>query len=241
MRYSVAAAVVLAIVPVVAGCGADEQGGATLPPVTTARVPAASATAPPDEARLRAALLGVSDLPAGFAAVPDPERDLGLPPAPDAAASSRSTTDPTACASVLAEVADQVPGASARAAARFAGPDFAGIDTDAAGYSGSGAVDAFGRIQQTLTGCGTYSGTDADGVPVTYRLGGLDQHAVGDASVAVRLVTTSEGVTMVSDAVIAVVGGVVVQVVASGQRPVDPTVVAGLARTAVDRLRLGAV
>ncbi len=242
MTYARTVALVLAAAPVLAACGADEPVGAALPPVTTGTVPVDPGTpTPPDQARLQAALLDVGDLPAGFAAVPDPEQDLGLPAAPDAGPETAPATDPAACAGVFAEIADQSPGAVARAVARFAGPGFTSIDTDAAGYDGTGAVDTFDRVQQTLTECGTYSGTDADGVAVTYLLGGLDQPAVGDGSVAVRLLTASDGVTLVSDAVIAVVGGVVVQVVASGQEPVDPAVLTGLARTAVDNQRRGTV
>ncbi|WP_246098028.1 sensor domain-containing protein [Rhodococcus spelaei] len=193
-----------------------------------------------DAARLQAALLTAADLPAGFVALPDPVRDLGLPPATAAAGADKSSTTPQACAEVLREVADQSPGSLTRAAVRFGGPSFTSIDTDAASFPATGASQAFTRIQSTLTQCTEYRGTDADGVQVGYRLGGLDQSKVGDASTAVRLTTASDGVTMTSDVVIAMVGSTVLQVVASGQQPVEPEVLTGLASTAVDRIR-GAV
>ncbi|MFC4602130.1 sensor domain-containing protein [Rhodococcus kronopolitis] len=227
-----------------AGCASsDEPTGAPLPPLPTAVTAPANPGATPitDQHRLQSALLTTAQLPAGFVALPDPVRDLGLPPAADdQPTADRSSTDPQVCASVLREVADQSPGAATRAAARFGGPDFASIDTDAASFAGDGAARAFETVQQTLAACGQYRGTDADGVAVTYRLGGLDQPAVGDASIAVRLQTTSDGLTMTSDAVYAVVGSTVVQVVASGQEPIEPAVLTGLAADAVDRLRGGA-
>ncbi|MGW0175812.1 sensor domain-containing protein [Rhodococcus sp. NPDC003322] len=228
----------LAVTPALVSCGEDSSDP-VLPPVTTVAAPTAPATTTVDEAGLTAALLTVADLPAGFAALPDPVADLGLPEAAADSESDRSSTDPQACAGVLAPIADQVPGAAAQGVARFAGPDFTSIDTDAAAYPDSGAAQAFTAVQSTFASCADYSGTDADGVTVHYRLGGLDQPTVGDASVAVRLETSSEGFTMTSDTVVAVVGGAVVQVTATGQQPIEPAVLTRLARTAVDRLRAG--
>ncbi|MFE3289859.1 sensor domain-containing protein [Rhodococcus sp. NPDC059234] len=224
-------------------CGGGSEAQPTaLPPVVTVAAPATPNAGPiGDPNRLQAALLTTAELPAGFVALPDPVRDLGLPPASTSAGADKSSTTPQACAQVLAEVADQSPGSLARAAARFGGPDFTSVDTDAASYADNGAAQAFTRIQSTLTQCTAYSGTDADGVRVDYNLGGVDQPTVGDASTAVRLTTTSDGVTMTSDVVVAVVGSTVLQVVASGQRPVEPAVLTGLARTAADRIRGAAV
>ncbi|MGW6694697.1 sensor domain-containing protein [Rhodococcus sp. NPDC054953] len=232
-----AVAALIGSAAVLTGCGGDDRDAA-LPAVTTVAAPAAPADAPTlDPARLPAALLTVADLPAGFAALPDPVTDLGLPPASEDPQPDRSSTDPRECAAVLAPIADQVPGAAAHAAARFAGPAFSSVDTDAASYSGIGAAQAFGTVQATFAACAEYAGTDADGVAVQYRLGGLDQPTVGDASVAVRLETSSDGFTMISDTVLAVVGGTLVQVTATGQQPIEPSVLTDLARTAVERLR----
>ena len=223
----------LLVLPLLVACGGDTA--ASLPPLTTAAPPTATTAAGSFyDAALRAALLGQADLPVGFVPLPDPVDDLGLPPASESAESDLSSTEPRVCADVLAPISDQAPGATAQAVARFTGPDFASIDTDAAAYADAGA--AFAAVQRTLAACTEYSGTDADGIAVTYRLGGLDQPSVGDASIAVRLETGSEGFTMVSDTVIAVVDGVVVQVTATGQDPVDPGVLTALARTAAENL-----
>ncbi|MFD1813023.1 sensor domain-containing protein [Rhodococcus gannanensis] len=231
------AALPLLALPLLTACVGDGEDTAPSSALTTVAAPTATTASSLDDAGLRSALLDVADLPVGFAPVADPVDDLGLPPAAETSESDRSSTDPAACADVLAPIADQSPGATARATSRFSGPDFTSIDTDAAAYPDAAA--AFTAVQTTLTACSEYSGTDADGVDVTYRLGGLDQAPVGDASTAFRLTTTSEGFTMVSDTVIAVVGGVVVQVTATGQDPIDPAVLSDLARTAADNLRSG--
>ncbi|MFF0817060.1 sensor domain-containing protein [Rhodococcus sp. NPDC003318] len=235
----VAAVTALAVASLLTGCGGDAASTPDLPSVTTVAPPAPTDVSVLDSAALDAALLTADDLPVGFAALPDPVADLGLPSASEDPEPDRSSTDPQRCADVLAEIADQVDGASARAVARFTGPDFTSVDTDAAVYPDGAAGAAFTAVQDTFTACGQYTGTDADGYAVQYRLGGLDQPSVGDASVAVRLETTSDGFTMTSDAVIAVVGPTLLQVVATGQEPVDPAVLAELARTAVDKLKQG--
>nr|WP_246045017.1 sensor domain-containing protein [Rhodococcus oryzae] len=240
MRGTRVLACAAAALPLLAGCGGSggEEASSSLPPLPAQVTASATAGAGPitDPARLKAALLTTADLPAGFAPLADPVQDLGLPPAPEYDAADRSSTDPQACAAVLREVADQVPGSTARAVARYGGPDFTSVDIDAASYPDGGAAGALARVQETLSGCTEYRGTDADGFEVQYRVGGLEQPAVGDASVAVRLLTSSDGVTMTSDVIIAQVGSTLVQLVASGQQPIGQDLLARLARTAADRV-----
>ncbi|WP_231496553.1 sensor domain-containing protein [Rhodococcus sp. UNC363MFTsu5.1] len=240
MRAARALVCATVALPLLAGCAGSDGGESptSLPPLPARATAAATAGAGPitDPARLKAALLTTTDLPTGFAPLADPVQDLGLPPAPEYDAADRSSTDPQACAAVLREVADQAPGSTARAVARFGGPDFTSIDIDAASYPDGGAAAALNRVQDTLSGCTEYRGTDADGFEVQYRLGGLDQPAVGDASVAVRLLTSSDGVTMTSDVIIAQVGSTLVQLVASGQQPIGQDLLTRLARTAADRV-----
>ncbi|AOW94707.1 hypothetical protein BFN03_09445 [Rhodococcus sp. WMMA185] len=239
----VAACTLLAVFSLSACSSASDEPEATgaLPPLGPA------VTASPDQsgvpfagqAALQAALLDVGDLPVGFSPVPTLE-DLGLQPAPEAAdrgAASAASTDPAECGAILSPVADQRIGAVSSASSSFTGPGFASIDQDAASYAtGADAADAFAQVQNRLDGCTEYSGTDADGVHVQNRIGGLDQQPVGDASVAFRLATTSAGFDLVSDVVVAVVGTTVTQLVATGQDPIDADVFGGLAHTAVDKL-----
>ena len=156
-------------------------------------------------------MLAAQELPAGYAAIPDPVRDLGLDPAPDYDSPDRSGTDPDECANVLAPISEQRADASSDAVVRYSGPNFSSIDEDAASYLDDEAAQVFGAVQETFAGCATYTGTDADGFAVDYRLEPRDQETIGDASASVRLTTTSEGVSLVSEAVVAVVDRTVMQ------------------------------
>ncbi|MDI9950091.1 sensor domain-containing protein [Rhodococcus sp. IEGM 1305] len=242
-RGTVAASCSLFAVLALSACSSTASGdsgaGASLAPlgpvVTVA--PDAAGTPFTDRGALKAALLDVGDLPVGFTPVPDPEDDLGLPPASGSADSDKSSTDPAECGAVLSPVADQRAGAVASASGWFTGPGFATIDQDAASYgTGADASAAFAAVQDRLVGCTEYTGTDADGVQVQYRVGGREQQPAGDASVAFRLVTTSEGVSLVSDVVVVVVGSTVTQLVATGQDPIDAGVLGDLTATAVAKL-----
>ena len=247
MTARTATATALAAIALTASAACSTSGEATdAPPAAAGLTPlSATATAPQptsapfaDSASLAAAMITVSDLPLGYTV-------LDLPPAdsdPNAGDSSedRSGTDPAACAGVLASVASQYPGSVADASVTFSGPDFSSVDQDAASYPAGGAPMAFEAVQNTLRDCGSFSGTDAVGVHVDYAVGALpddDSAGVGDASVTFTVRTTSEGLTLVSDAVVAVVGSTVVQLVATGQDSADPVLLHDLADTAVDRLR----
>jgi len=251
-RLTLAAAGVVLVCGVaacaVAGCGsssdsAASSAGPALAPVGPV-VPAPDPpTGPPfvDSDRLYAALLDPTDLPAGFAEIPDPEQ-LGMPASPEDdtphdAAADRSSTTPAECADVLAPIGDQAPGSLAAAIVRYGGPGFSSVDADAASYSEAAVGHVFGAVQELLARCESYSGTDADGVAVQYRVGGLDLDGVGDASTAVQVVTTSEGFTLVSDVVIGVVGSTVFAVSATRDTPFDPAFVTELGRVQAERLR----
>jgi hypothetical protein len=194
------------------------------------------ATGPPitDSAALAADLLTAADLPVGYAS-------LDLPTDPAATAGDadvdRASTDPADCAQVLAPITTQVPGALAQASAHYGGPGFAGIDVDAASYPADRTGAAFDSVQQRLGRCTTYDGTDADGYAVEYRVADLPMPGVGDASRAVRVTTTSEGLTLISDVVIAVAGSTLFQLAATQQIPIDGATLAELAQAQADRLR----
>lgn len=168
---------------VVTGCGSDDSPSADtttqvsapqvgLTPFTAA--PAASLSgAPLDRDALQRAALTLSELPADFDIVPDPVDDLGLAPAPESSEADKSSTDPAVCAQVLAPIATQAPESVADLSDMFTGPDFTSIDQDSASYAdGTAAAAAFEKLQTTLAGCAEYSGTDADGTKITYRVGG---------------------------------------------------------------------
>jgi hypothetical protein len=85
--------------------------------------------------------------------------------------------------------------------------------------------------------CTAYSGTDADGVTVEYRIADLSGPRVGDSSRSVRVTTMSDGLTLTSDVVIGVVGSTVFQLSATATSPVDGALLTGLAQKQADRLR----
>ncbi|TSE01231.1 hypothetical protein FOS14_05755 [Skermania sp. ID1734] len=236
------APVAIALTILVAGCSHGDDSAAQDPALSPlpARVAAPStATAPPvaDSAQLQSALLTVADLPPGFAQLP-----AGPPGDPTGPRDSndKSHTDPAECANILAPVAQQFRGASANAVSRFGGPNFASIDIDAASYPASGVGQAFAAVQHTLRDCGHYSGTDADGIAVENWVGGsVQQPRIGDAAVTYRVITSSDGVRLTTDAVVAVVGSTVMQLAAAGQTAIDPALLATLANKQAERLRSG--
>ncbi|CCQ16192.1 putative uncharacterized protein [Rhodococcus sp. AW25M09] len=232
------AALSLVGVAAAAGCSSDAPSStpAVVPTAVAAPDPLRGAAVTDDDV-LGAAMLGPSELPNGFTSIPDPVRDLGLDPAPGYDSPDKSGTDPAECAAVLAPVSEQLDGAASTAVARFSGPDFSSIDEDAASYSGTGAADAFASVQQAWVGCTEFSGTDADGVGVEYELAGREQPQIGDASVSVRLTTSSEGFTLISDVVVAVVDSTVMQIVVSDRSGLEPETVTAVAEAAAERIR----
>ncbi|MCA1006789.1 hypothetical protein LCL87_13775 [Rhodococcus hoagii] len=210
------------------------------PVVTAPTQPAAGPIT--DPAALRTALLTAADLPVGFVALPGAERSAedSADGSADDGSGPQPTTNPTRCANVLDTIARQARGAVAAAESNFSGPGFTSIDVDAASFPGTGAAEAFSTVQTTMRQCTAYTGTDGEGVVVDYRIEPLATPTIGDASTAIRLVTTSDGFSLVSDAVVAVVDSTVVQVVATGPEPVDAGVLEGLARGSAERIRAAA-
>lgn len=242
-RIAVATLAGIAVAASATACSGNDSDNAAPAPSGPALRPSVTApptaSAPPisDAVKLAASLLTAPDLPAGFTPIDTPGQDPAEPAGPDADKSDKSRTEPKECAAVLSPVSDQQAGSVSRAVSRFTGPDFSSIDIDAASYPAPGGAGAFARVQQLFGSCRSYSGTDADGISVQYALSSIDQPVAGDASVAVRATTRSEGLVLTSDVVVAVVGSTVVQISATGQQPIDPAVLTSIATKQVDRLR----
>ncbi|UGT41043.1 hypothetical protein LTV02_34645 [Nocardia yamanashiensis] len=213
----------------VSGCGTKDSGS-PLPSFGPSVTPPAGSgpAAALDQVTLRNDLLDAGQLPSGYTAFPDP--------APGSTSGAGSTTDPARCAKVLAPVADQAPGAAASAVAEFGGPNFASVDIDAASYANGGAAQAFSAVQSLLRECTKYSGTDADNTKVEFRLGGLEQPNAGDASIAFRVHTTSQGVTLYSAVSVILVGATVVQINMSGASEPDSQQLSALTAAQVRKL-----
>jgi hypothetical protein len=213
-----------------AGCGSAHHD--SLPELgATVTAPKPTAPAVTDSDALQARLLAVAQLPPGYTQLPDAGPGNG----PEQA--DHSHTDPPACANVLAAVSDQAPGASAHAAVHYSASNFASIDIDAASYPDNGAPQVFSTLQGLLHRCRSYSGTDADGTPIHYQTGGLDQPPAGDACASFQVHTTSGGLTLYSAATIAVVGSTIVQIVETAPQPVSPTTLTDLTAEQVHHLQ----
>ncbi|WP_227982974.1 hypothetical protein [Nocardia spumae] len=223
------AAVVLAgVVAGVSACGNHDQSLPALP--STVAAPPITAPAVTDSEVLRALLLGPADMPAGFTQLDDAAPGNGPTP------QDRSRTEPAECAKVLAPVADLYAGPTARSAAHYSSPNFASIDIDIASYADGGAAQAFSAVQKLAHACGSYSGTDADGTSVSYRLGGLSQPAAGDASTSFQVRTTSEGMSLYSAATVAVVGSTIVQIAETSPAQVEPNALRDLTDKQIRRM-----
>lgn len=215
----------------VTACGNSKDSAGPLPSLGPAVQPTQSPGGAPvlDQYTLRADLLDLTAMPAGFTALDDPP--------PGAAGGAGAKTDPAACAKVLEAIAVQAPGAAAQAAAQFAGMNFASVDIDAASYANGGAAQAFSTVQSLLTGCTKYSGTDADNTKVEFRLGGLNQPQAGDGSTGFQVRTTSEGLTLYTDVSITLVGSTVVQIAYSDAKEPDPQQLSAMTAAQVRKLR----
>lgn len=203
--------------------------------MTTVAAPPVGAGTPPTDDQLAAALLTRTDLPVGFE--PSPTlADFGLP---EPEGPDLGSTDPATCAAVLAPVATQVAGASGSAEASFTGGDFQTVDQTIAGYAPDAIPAAFDTIQATLLDCPQFTGTDADGVAVDYRVSAGPQLAdlpeAADAVLTFRLSTSSEGITLTTDAVVAAVGTSILQIGAGGLEPIGDDVLSAITAIAVER------
>lgn len=246
-----AIAVAASALVLVAGCGSDAASdGPTagqaappqvaLDPFTPNASPVTLAGTPLDEAALHRAALTSDDLPAGFVASAAPGDDSVDQSAPETQSGSTasSSTEPAVCASVLAPISDQVAGSLAQISSMFTGPDFASIDQDSASYpDGAAANAAVLGLQTTLAACTRYSGTDADGTAISYRVGSTPASAVGDTSFSYRIITESGGFTLVTDVIVAAVGTTLTQVAATAPSPIAPDALTSLAAAAAQRLR----
>ncbi|MDG3012010.1 sensor domain-containing protein [Rhodococcus sp. D2-41] len=223
-----------------AACGGGAPAAPALPTLGPARTaPAPTAGPITDAAKLMTTVVAPEDLPPGFSELPGGDGTALVDPAAPSttAGPDRSGTDPATCAKVLSPIADQSPGAVSRTAIHYTGPGLRSVDQDSASYPGVGARDAFAAAQHVLAGCTAYSGTDADGTHITYRLGGLDQPQSGDASTSFQLHATSAGTTLVFDVTILVVGATVTQIAASGTEPFDAAAMTRMSAAAADHLR----
>ncbi|WP_040795449.1 sensor domain-containing protein [Nocardia higoensis] len=235
MRTTAYAAAVVTTLALLTGCGSSEGAGSEADQVDLGAlgpiVPAAPVTDPvfTDADNLALRLLGEDDLPAGMVAAYDPADPSTRP------ASVPSPTTPAGCGKVLMALGYQRPEAIAWTGVAYDGPEFAGIDIDAASYAEAGP--AFTAVQETLHNCAEYFGEDGEGARIDYRLGALDQPPAGDASTSFQLHMTSEGATLVAQATLVQVGSTLVQIAVTAPEASDPALLAELTAAQVRALR----
>ncbi|GGK65744.1 sensor domain-containing protein [Nocardia camponoti] len=228
LRVGVAASTcVLAV-----ACGSNDE------PSFGATVSAAKGTgAVLDSTQLTARMLGGSDLPGDFTAMPPRSTDASTSPVPESA-----LTNPADCARLLTTIAKQWPGASGTASVQFAGPSYATIDVDMASYQDAALTPAFDALQAQPRRCGKYSSEDA-GVAVDYRTEPLTLPTLptlptlGDASTAFVVTAKSDDMTLTSSAALAQVGNTLVQVVVTAPESIDPGVLSDVMGAQVRKLR----
>ncbi|WP_194819440.1 hypothetical protein [Nocardia sp. XZ_19_385] len=213
-------------------CSSDSPDDKPAPPAFGPVATAAPAGGAPitDSDVLLARLLDPADLPSGFTpsgASRSADFPLGDPP----------PTKPAGCEKVMTPIGEQRPEARAWNFIGYSGPNFSSIDIDAATYPSDQLAPAFTAIQQTLRGCTTYSGADADETAIDFRLGGLEQPPAGDAATAFQLRTTSDGITLVTLVSLVQVGNTLTQVAVTAPDAVDPGVLTAVTAAQVRRLQ----
>ncbi|MFD6160318.1 hypothetical protein ACFWF7_28205 [Nocardia sp. NPDC060256] len=217
----------------VAACGSSKSAApasAELPPLGPAATAAPVTVAPITDAdRLHDQLLTSTNLPPNFTM---------LPTRVDAPAGAQdSPTDPAECAKVLTPLSAQRPGSLAKAAVQYSGPNFSSVDIDAASFANDVVAPAFSEVQATLRRCTHYSGNDATGIAVDYRVGGLTPPQAGDAATAFQVRATSDGLTLYSSVAIVQVGSTLAQVAVTAPEPVEAGVLSDLTAAQVRRLQ----
>ncbi|MFF0542349.1 hypothetical protein ACWEQ0_11545 [Nocardia thailandica] len=221
----------------VSACGADEDTDTPAPPPAPPALGAAVPAAPgvgvsiPDSALLAAGLLGTTDLPSDFTALP-PRTGSSV-----ASGAEVAPTTPAECAKILVPLAAQYPGSTAAAQATYAGPDFSSIDIDAAAYPDAALAPAFASFQALVSRCASYSGADGTGIHIEYRAGALPQPPAGDASTAFQVNTSSEGLTLYSAVSLVQVGNTLVQIAVTAPSAVEPGVLTDVTAAQVRKLR----
>ncbi|WP_405162306.1 hypothetical protein OG203_39405 [Nocardia sp. NBC_01499] len=224
---------VAATTALVAACGSPKSAAPAAPELPPLGPVAAAApvTGSPiaDADRLHDQLLTNTNLPPNFTLLPAR--------AETPADAQGSPTDPAECVKVLTPLGEQLPGALTKSSVQYSGPNFSSIDIDAASYRDDAVAPAFSDVQATLRRCAHYSGTDATGIHVDYRVGGLAQPKAGDALAAFQVRTTSEGLTLNSSVAIVQVGNTLAQVAVTAPESVDAGVLSDLTAAQVRRLQ----
>lgn len=221
MRRRLLTALVIVGMLILSACGGGDDRAATLPPEEAAG-PTTQSRAPQPaqrtEAELRAALLTVTDLPAGFTVDTSPE--------------SASTT--SGCEQLDALKRQGGSELEARFTKGSYGPFVS--ETLKQGPSEAATHDALVKMSGALSQCRTFSTKADDGSTVTMKLGPLSFPKLGDETFALRMTADSQGLTLAGDMVVIRQDAVGILITNLAFGTVDTQLTETVAHTAVAKL-----
>ncbi len=220
----------------VAGCGGKPERADTLPvaddpstPVVTTKAPVP--TAPPVQkakvltaAQAKRALLTLDDMPTGW-----------TQEKPDSDDDDDETVTPKRCQALL-DAIDKQGDPVTEAEAAFSAGDFGPNLDQSVGSWSTSQLSVLKKMADAFRQCPKFTSTSKDGTSATFQASGLSFPNLGDRTLALRLKTKSDGLTVVLDVVYIVKGNNGIALMTSGLQPLDGATLEKLARKAVTRL-----
>ena len=185
--------------------------------------------------RSAAALLALSDMPAGYQVTSDNSSSSPSSPGPEVS-SSDPGCQPLADLGASGKPPESVAGAQSPQFA--ATPDGPFIDENLAGYASPAAAQAFlDRLTKAIQSCKKFTETQPDGTKVDIGVSPLPFPAKGDAGSASRLGFTVQGQPVVADAVVSRVGSTLVAVINTALQNTDSALTSAVVDAAIAKVR----
>jgi hypothetical protein len=190
--------------------------------------PEATAGDPLTEAQIKAALLTVQDMPTGWAGQkPEPEGD------------DNDVIEPQECQAALDAIEDMTggkPKAKGNAAFNKGGPFGVTIEQGIESYADEIPDGALQKVAATFSKCPEFTSTDAEGTKTEFTVSALSFPNLGDQTLALSLVGTSEGFTVYLNAVSVVMGHNTVGIVGGGLVGMNAEELETITRKAVEKV-----
>jgi hypothetical protein len=216
-------AVSLVCAVAVAGCGLPVVAGEPSKPVVTTKAPSVRKAPVLSAAQAKRALLTLNDMPTGWAQEqPDKKKD-----------DDDGTVTPKRCQALM-DAFDRQDKPVVEAEAAFSADGLL-LEESVSAYS-TPQVSALNKLASVFRQCPRVTSTEKDGRSITFRVSSLSFPKLGDRTVAVRLKTTTRGVTVVFDLVFIAKGNNGISLMAGGIHPLSGATLEKFARKAVTRL-----